>query len=41
MAQAQKQTHRLMGQNRESRDKLTYLWWFNLQQRKEYIMQKK
>ena len=42
MAQAQKQTHRLMEQNREPRNGPTYLWPTNLRQsREEYPMEKR
>ena len=42
MALAQKYTYRSMEQERESRNKPTYLWSINLQQRRqEYIMKKK
>ena len=42
MVLAPKQTHRSMEQERESRNKPTYLWSINLQQRRqEYIMKKK
>ena len=42
MAQAQKQTHRSMEQNREPRNGPTNVWPTNPQQRgKEYLMGKK
>ena len=41
MLLAQKQTHRSMEQDRELRNKPTYLWSINLQQRwQEYTMEK-
>ena len=42
MVLAQKQTCRLMEQNREPRNKPTHLWLVNLQQRREeYTMEKR
>ena len=42
MVLTQKQTHRSMEQNRELRNKLTYVWSINLQQRRqEYTMDKR
>ena len=42
MIVAQKQTHKLMEQNREPRNGPTYLWPTNLRQsREEYPMEKK
>ena len=35
LAEKQTQTHRLMEQNREPRNKSTYLWSTNLQQRRQ------